>query len=334
MSCFRTSPRFWRVAALALFGTGCAEKTLDAGFDVPHGLLPVDERNPILLSNDGVGNWYGLDAVLSANSGGPALAGIAVNTSSYATDLDDNLAAWGELVTAARASGLTGIPEPVGSVGAPLVRPSDGDVDSTEPNDSAGARLIVEASSRLSLPYRPLVVVAGGRLTDGAHAYLLDHGVSDRVVVVAALGSGSSRGGSMTAPNGELDPWADWIVTQHFRYVQVSAYYDSTLDLPAAELANLPKNPLSDYVAAELPNITDVPGQADQVAVLAVAWPKFVVGVQDVEQDPAASFVAMTGPELVPRESEGRAWLVTDIEPAAAGARLQQMLKGLKTSGP
>lgn len=50
--------------------------------------------------------------LLFASAGGPALAGIAVNTSSYATDLDANLAAWRELVTAARASGLHGIPDP------------------------------------------------------------------------------------------------------------------------------------------------------------------------------------------------------------------------------
>lgn len=162
------------VVVLGISAAGCAEKTLDAGFDVPHGLPPVDERNPVVLSNDGVGNWYGLDAMLLANTGGAPLLGIAVNTSSYATNLDDNLAAWRELVTAARASGLRGIPDPVGSVGAPLVRPSDGEIDSTIANGSSGARLIVDASLQASSPSRPVVVVAGGRLTDVADAYLLD----------------------------------------------------------------------------------------------------------------------------------------------------------------
>ena len=40
----------------------------------------------------------------------------------------------------------------------------------------------------MSLPWRPLVVVTGSRLTDVADAYLMDPTVADRVVVVSALG--------------------------------------------------------------------------------------------------------------------------------------------------
>jgi hypothetical protein len=319
---------------LALLLAACTSQTLDAGSDVPHGLLPVDERNPVLITNDGPGNWQGLYAVLFSNAGGPALTGIAVNASAYATDLNANLAAWQELVTAARASGLSGIPDPTASDSVPLVRPADGNIDTTVPNDSPGAALIVDVSSRSSLPNRPLVVVAGGRLTDIADAYLLDPTVSDRVVVVAALGSSSAQGGVMGAPNGELDPWADWIVAQRFRYVQVSAYYNATVDLPSSELANLPNNPLGDLVAAQQPDITSVPTQADQVSILAVALSNFVVAIESVRQDPADAFDATTGPGLLQSASGGHAWLVTGIDPAVAGARLLQMLEDPKTFGP
>jgi hypothetical protein len=69
------------------------QKRLDAGSDTPHDLLPVDERNQIIISNDGCGSWQGLLAILFSNAGGPALAGIIVNASNYAPDLDANIVA-------------------------------------------------------------------------------------------------------------------------------------------------------------------------------------------------------------------------------------------------
>src|SRR6187551_1744403 len=88
--------------ALALSLIGCSgERNL--GSSSPHGLLPVDERNPILLMNDGVeDNWQGEYAILLASSGGPKLAGIVVGTSPNSTVVKDNLKAWVGLVDAAR----------------------------------------------------------------------------------------------------------------------------------------------------------------------------------------------------------------------------------------
>src|SRR4029077_755723 len=187
------------------------------------------------------------------------LAGIIVNTSPPWPDIDANVAGWRELVTAARASGLGGIPDPTTSIGLPLVRPASGQIDDTAPNRSEGARLIVEASARLGLPYRPLVVVTGGRLTDVADAYLLDHHVTDRVVVVSSLGATTASGGAMAAPNGEMDPWADAIVTARFRFVQVSAFYDQLTDVPASRLADLPANPFGEWIAAKPAEIWGLP---------------------------------------------------------------------------
>ena len=317
------------VLLLAL--AGCDVRALDAGNDDPRGLLPVDQRNPVLISNDGCGSWQGLYAVLFASSGGPSLGGIAVNASSYATNLDANHSAWVNLITAARASGLRGLPDPIASDGPPLVRPATGDIAATMPNDSAGARLIVDASSRLASASRPLAVLAGGRLTDVADAYLVDSTVADRVVVVAGLGSLSSTGAAMGAPNGELDPWADWIVAQRFRYVQVSAFYDETTDIPSQRLASLPQNPLGQLIAAQQPNVTNVATQSDQVSVVAVGLPAFASSVTRMSLDPAAAFDPATGPPLVP-DPGGHIWLVTAIDPAAATARLWQML-GPKTFG-
>src|SRR5881397_2918258 len=109
------------LAAVLLLG--CSESR-NLGSSVPHGSLPVDERNPILLANDGAtDNWQGEYAVLLANGGGPKLAGIIVNTSGPWPSLDTNMAGWRGLVAAATASGLRDIPDPRSSTGVPLVRP-------------------------------------------------------------------------------------------------------------------------------------------------------------------------------------------------------------------
>jgi hypothetical protein len=51
------------------------------------------------------------------------------------------------MVDAARRSGLRDIPEPVASGSSSLVRPSDGNIESTVPNGSEGARFIVDGTN-------------------------------------------------------------------------------------------------------------------------------------------------------------------------------------------
>jgi hypothetical protein len=145
-------------AALAAAGCG---GTLDAGRDAPHNpWLPVDERNPVILINDGWSdNWSGEYAVLLANKHGPPLAGIIINADKFWKTLSDNVAGWTNLVMAARMSGLSGIPEVTPSAATPLVKPSDGQIDSTTPNGSAGAHVIVDLSRQLAVPFRPVVLI-------------------------------------------------------------------------------------------------------------------------------------------------------------------------------
>jgi hypothetical protein len=222
---------------------------LDAGKDMPHGLLPVDERNPVIIDNDSFNdNWSGEYAALLANRGGPPIAGIIASASPYYGDANANATGWGKLVAAARASGLENIPDVTTSAGLPLVRPADGQIDNTQPNNAAGAQLIVKLSRQFATPVRPVVVLAGLPLTNLADAYLIDHSVVDRVVVVATLGELGNPNATMDGPNGDLDPWAGWIVAQKYRYVQVSAYYDQTGDVMDADLTRLPRNALGDLM--------------------------------------------------------------------------------------
>ena len=319
--------------ALAVLGLGCFESR-DLGSSVPHGLLPVDERNPILLANDGAtDNWQGEYAILLANGGGPKLAGIIVNTSGPWPDIDTNMAGWRGLVAAATASGLRDIPDPRSSTGVPLTRPASGQIADTAPNRSEGAHMIVDLSASLSLPYRPLVVVTGGRLTDVADAYLIDPTVTERVVVVSSMGSTTDTGAAMGPPNGEMDPWADAIVTANFQFVQVSAFYDQTTDVPASRLSQLPANPFGDWIAAKQPSIFNLNQAADQVGVAAVGIPSFVTAVQKVSAAGLIAAGATTGPDLV-ADAAGRLLLVTQSKGAEATGRFWTLLTDPNTYRP
>ena len=323
----------WAAAVGAVLLAACTE-TLDAGYNRPPGLLPVDAANPVILyEDDWSGDWLGEYAVLLANSGGPPLVGIVVNASKIWGDLSINASGWNDLVTAAQSSGLPNIPRVTASAGAALTMPSDGQIDSTTPNDSAGAQLIRDVSRDVSQPNLPVVVVSGTSLTDLADAYLVDHTVVDRVVVVASLGGYTAPNASMGAPNGDMDPWADWIVSQRFRYVQVSAYYDQTTDVTAADVPDLPPNALGTRIANKLPNIIAVPQAADQVALLAMGLPGFTVSVQRVSPDTSGGFDSTEGPPLVP-DPNGNGWVVTQIAAPLAQSRLWQMLLDPRTFSP
>ena len=274
---------------LALVLTACGGR-LDAGWDAPKGMLPVDYRNPIVLCNDGYyDNWQGEYAMLLSSTGGPSLEGIVINDSWPWPELEENMAGWREMVTAAREGGLRDIPDPLASTGPVLARPSDGNIDSTAPNRSEGASFIIDAANRLSLPFRPLVVVTGGRLTDVADAYLMDHTLPEKIVVVSSLGSATTDGGEMGIPNGEMDTWADVIVAQKFRYVQVSAFYDQKTDVTASLLSELPTNAFTSWIQSKEPDVWDDLVAADQVGVLAVSIPSFVSSVARMAQPDAGA---------------------------------------------
>ena len=303
--------------------TACSG-SLDAGWDKPHGLLPVDARNPIVLCNDGVyDNWAGEYAALFASSGTLSLAGIVISTGSNdATNLDDNMTGWQQMVTAARGSGLQHIPDPTASSSSALARPSDGNIDSTTPNLSDGAHFIIDTSTRLSQPYRPLVLVTGGRLTDVADAYLMDHTLPERIVVVSSLGTTTTDGAQMGPPNGEMDQWADVIVAQKFRYVQVSSFYDQSNDVPDSLVPQLPQNTFTSWIEAKRTKVYNDDLAADQVAVVAVAVPEFVSTVSRA----ALSDPNSDSTPVLASDPNGPIWLVTQINGAVATAQLWDML--------
>lgn len=318
------------LALLAVLLAGGCTQTLDAGYDRPHdGLLPVDQRNPVIVVNDGAyDNWFGEYAVLLANGGGAPLAGIIVNQDSDWPDIQTNVGGYRDLITAARASGLTNLPDPIASIGPPLVMPASGNIDQTQPNRSEGALLIISVSKNLGFPYRPVVIATGGALTDVADAYLVDPTVTERVVVMASLGSTTSTGAVMGIPNGDRDPVADAIVTAHFRYVQVSAWYDQTTDVTAADVSRLPSNPLGAWIAAKQPNLWQWSPASDQAAILAAGLPTFATTVERVSANAALPDAgAAAGPNLA-TDASGPGWLVTGCDGTAPRALFWKVLLG------
>ncbi len=315
------------------FSVACTG-TIDAGSTRPHGLLPVDERNSIIVVNDGsTDNWGTEYALLLANGGGSPLAGIIIGTSGPWPELDTNAKGARDLVAAAVNSGLKNIPDPIGSIGAVLQRPASGDIDDTQANRSEGALAIVETSRRLALPYRPVVVVTGSRLTDVADAYLIDHSVVDRVFVVSSLGTLTASGASMGAPNGEMDTWADAIVTARFRYIQVSAFYDQLTDVPASRVSELPANPFGSWIAAKHSKIYSIQEAADQVAVAAVGIPQFVTEVERVSPPLPADGAANESLTLSDNPT-GPGWLVRQVDGSAITQRFWSVLLNPATFAP
>lgn len=317
---FLTGPRDLVPCFVVSIALSACGGTLDAGWDEPRGPLPVDHRNPIILCNDGSrDNWQGEYAMLLASTGGVTLAGIVIGQAWPWTDLEENTAGWRLMVATARESGLRNIPDLVVSDSPALVRPSDGNIEATVPNRSEGARHIVELSSRFARPFRPLVVVTGGRLTDVADAYLMDRTLPQRVVVVSSLGVAITDGAEMGVPNGQLDIWADIIVAQQFRYVQVSTYYDATADVPEALLAQLPTNAFTSWIRSKQ---ADIENAYDQVGLQAVTIPSIVSSVTRVTQRDTNA----DGIPLLTNDPSGADWLVTKTNSALATARFWEML--------
>jgi hypothetical protein len=313
--------RTLRLASFLLFAA-CGG-TLDAGKNEPQGLLPVDGRNPTILIGDGyVDNWQGEYALLYAATGRLSLVGIVVDTGPTWPSIDDLMAGWRQMTAAASQSGMKNVPTPVASKAPALVRPADGNIDSTQRNTSAGAQFIVDTSRQLARSYRPLVVLTGCHLTDVADAYLLDPTVVDRVVVVAALGSVTSGGGLMGIANGEMDPWAGVIVASKFTYIQVSTYYDPMSDMPEDVLQQLPETPFSTWITNKQPKVWDDLDAADQNAVSALVLPRFVTATQKVTlQVPTTASVA-----ALIKDERGSILLVTQVSGAVATSTFWQML--------
>jgi len=299
-----------RFAAQALAGlalVGCGGE-LDAGSDVPHGLLPVDERSAVVVVNDGArDNWQGEYAAILAATGQLTFVGLVVNSTTEYPSLDTNVTGYRQMLLAARSSGMRNLPDATASIAPALARPASGAIDDTVPNRSEGARLILEAAAAHGTAAHPLAIATGGALTDVADAYLLDPTLVERAVVVASLGQTEGSGSSTFNPNGGRDSWATFIVTSRMRLVQVNGYYDQMLDVPEERASELPQNPFGRWMEEKRSDILDVVLACDQITVLAVALPWFASGVTHLRVNDAE-------PTSLIADAAGKIWHVAETD--------------------
>ena len=174
-----------------------------------HRGLPYGKGNPVVISDEDTHKSFSAEYGLAlAHTGEIDLRGIYVTRGAAKGDL---LELWRDLmneVTVLRRGGLRNAPNPRLGAAKALQRPASGRIEHTVPERSAAvAHLLAEA--RAARKDRPLVVVSSGAHTDLASAWLLDHSISDRVVVATRAVQAAW----------DQDAWAATIVLAKFRCV-------------------------------------------------------------------------------------------------------------------
>lgn len=177
--------------------------------------LPYGKSNPVLVSDEDADRSFSTEYALAlAHSGELDLRGLQIShgaVDARGVENGDTAALCrfvAREIAQLRKTGLRFAPEPVPGADRALQRPASGRCEETVPErNKAVDQLLIEA--RKASPDLPLVVVASGCLTDLASAWLLDRGISTRVIVA-----------TRTAPAAwNMDPWAATVVLENFRCV-------------------------------------------------------------------------------------------------------------------
>ena len=212
-------------------------------------------------------------------------------------------------IAAARAIGITGIPDPVGGPDRHLVPPESGHIGDTEPIGSVGSRLVVETAATLPAG-AVLHLVMGGPLTLAADAFLVEPSIADRVVVHWLGG----RQDDMADYNGWADPWAAHIVLQRLKLIQYPAWQlgkRGAPSVPKRRLENLPDTPWSSWMVSKQHPTNPLPDErdADAPPAIGLVRPDYVIAQKRVS---FGGWSEGTGssPPLLREDPEGSAVVV------------------------
>lgn len=210
--------------------------------------LPFDRSCPVFYDNDEELDQQADCVVMAMASAGKIhLAGMCTTwpddigwvPAGYFESAYSNLV---HAISVARESGFTGIPDATRGASRLLRKPASGKINDTKAPGSAAAREMVRLSRKAS--YRkPLVVVVGGPIGTVADAFLLDHSITNKLVVCWFGGCNPSKD-NMGEYQGWVDPWAAFIVASKFRLIAIPAGLGSAFPGKAWILANLPDTPL------------------------------------------------------------------------------------------
>ena len=171
--------------------------------------LPIGKGNPVLLSHGSNMDGFNLEYALAlAHTGEIDLRGIQIVYGG-----DASAAQWrknAKEIARLRTTGLRFAPVPVMGASRRLRPPASGRYQDVTPEHSPAAKQLLSEARKVS-PDRPLVVIASGSLTDLASAWLIDHDIAKRIVVVT----------DTKTEMRDHDPWAFRIVLEAFRCVSV-----------------------------------------------------------------------------------------------------------------
>ena len=225
--------------------------------------FPYDAQCPVFYDNDDHRDVYTDEFLLALHSAGHIdLRGMSTTYSFDASEYAEFVDGRARIVDVARESGMRSLPDPIPGPDDGFSMPESERIDDTEPLDEQASHAIVREAATATTDQQ-LVVITGGPLTTVADAYLIDPSITETVVVASLLGTTQDTSGW----NGELDPWATYIVTTQFRYVQFPTYHwPPTVRKPELR-RRLPESPLKEWMVEiqhpsnELPDGADNDGQ-------------------------------------------------------------------------
>jgi PKD repeat protein len=277
--------------------------------------LPYDNTCPVIYDNDDADDMYTDEYLLSlAGAGNITLKGMITSSGGWSQPLFPDpvfnfqwdLSGRNEIVGKGLRSGMSNLPTPVAGSGAALVQPGSGIIEDTTPVDTPGAHLIVTEAHNAT-PNQPLVVVMGGPPTTLASAYLLDHSITNTVVLTWL--SGGPGENDVQNFNDTADQWATTIVDQRFRVVLFGPVFHQAALVDKSQLTNLPNTELRQWmIDKSLPHV-NLPGGQDHDGPPAIslmrpdyvltAKPKSVGGVNGdgtlfLQDDPNGNILMVT----------------------------------------
>ncbi len=291
--------------------------------------LPAYKDSPVIVDNDDHRDVYLEEYLMALGSLGEIdLRGIITTYSPHEYPIF--VEGREEVLEIARQSGLRNLPRLFKGTDQKLIRPESKKFGDTEALYIDGSHFIVEVA-RECTEEQPLVVLTGGQLTSVANAFLIDPGISDKVVVMGVFG------GEQIDYNAGLDAWAWTIIMANFRVVAIpigppgnrAAVYMKPPVVPKARInAELNQdNPFFNWMYEKQHPVNELPNEADfdgHPAILltrpdyVTEWKRF--SFEKVDE---------TGKLVLRQDAEGSIWQAEEAEQEVATREFWRVMHAL-----